>query len=143
MRYLLDTNIALSPASVRPNPRIVSRIGQQSGECAIPAPVWHELTHGCLRLPNGKRRQALAVYLEEVVRSSFPIIPYDEVAARWHAAERERLERLGKTAPYVDGQIAAIARVSGLTLVTMNIKDFKSFEGVLVVDWSRSSRAAR
>jgi tRNA(fMet)-specific endonuclease VapC len=143
MRFLLDTNIVSSPASVQPNARIVSRISQHSGESAIPAPVWHELTYGCLRLPKGKRREALATYLEEVVRPSFLILPYDDVAASWHAAERERLERLGKTAPYVDGQIAAIACASGLTLVTMNLKDFRSFEGLRVEDWSRPSKTAR
>lgn len=143
MRYLLDTNVVSSPASIQPNQRIVSRLSQHSGQCAIPAPVWHELSYGCLRLPKGKRRDALAGYLEDVVRTSFPILPYDEVAAAWHAAERARLERLGRAAPYVDGQIAAIARAAGLTLVTMNTQDFKAFEGVEVVDWSRAARSPR
>lgn len=79
--------------------------------CAISAPVWDELTHGCRRLAAGKRRAAFEAYLEDVSRQSFPILPYDEVAATWHGLERARLETLGQPAPYIDGQIAAIAPV--------------------------------
>jgi predicted nucleic acid-binding protein len=41
-------------------------------------------------------------------------------AAEWHAAERARLAALGKTPPFVDGQITAIAYANSLTLVTLN-----------------------
>jgi tRNA(fMet)-specific endonuclease VapC len=73
----------------------------------------------------------------EVVLASFPILTYDEAAARWHGIERARLERLGKPSPYVDGQIAAIARVNELTLVTGNVRDFARFKGLAVADWSK------
>ena len=125
LRYLLDTNIVSSPVSKAPNAAIVQRLEAHGPECAIPAPVWHELTYGCRRLPAGKRRVALKIYIEEVVRESFPILPYDEVAAGWHGRERSRLEALGRPAPYVDGQIAAIAAVNALVLVTANTKDFR------------------
>jgi predicted nucleic acid-binding protein len=41
----------------------------------------------------------------------------------------------------VDGQIAAIAHVNGLVLVTTNDKDFVSFKGLAVENWS--SRGVR
>jgi tRNA(fMet)-specific endonuclease VapC len=41
----------------------------------------------------------------------------------------------GKTPPFVDGQIAAIAAVHGLVLVTRNVRDFLSFSGVRVESW--------
>jgi tRNA(fMet)-specific endonuclease VapC len=84
----------------------------------------------------GKRRAALEEYLQAVVRRSFPILPYDQVAADWHGRERARLEEAGKTTPFVDGQIAAIAFTRGLTLVTANTKDFRSFEGLRAIDWA-------
>ena len=62
-------------------------------------------------------------------------VPYDEAAAHWHGVERARLEALGRPAPYVDGQIAAIAHVNELTLVTANVKDFKRFSGIEVESW--------
>ncbi len=63
--------------------------------------------------------------------------PYDDVAATWHAGERARLERAGKPRPFADGQIAAIAAVNELVLVTRNVKDFKSFRGLELTDWAR------
>ena len=106
-------------------------------ECAIGAPVWHELTYGCRRLPKGKRRSALEAYLRDVVHGSFLILPYDEAAAAWHGDERARLEALGRPAPFVDGQIAAIAHVNGLVLATVNKKDFAGFKGLTVENWSK------
>jgi tRNA(fMet)-specific endonuclease VapC len=99
--------------------------------------VWHELTYGCRRLPKGKRRLALEVYLRDVVHGSFPILPYDEAAAAWHGEERARLEALSRPAPFVDGQIAAIAHVHGLVLATTNDKDFARFKGLTIEKWSK------
>jgi tRNA(fMet)-specific endonuclease VapC len=71
------------------------------------------------------------------VLASFPVLAYDEAAAQWHGIERARLEGLGKPAPYADGQIAAIAHVNELTLVTVNTKDFARFKDVDVENWSK------
>jgi tRNA(fMet)-specific endonuclease VapC len=75
--------------------------------------------------------------LYDVVHGSFPILPYDEAAATWHGEERARLEAHGRPAPFVDGQIAAIAHVHGLALVTTNDKDFARFKGLTVENWSK------
>lgn len=106
-------------------------------ECAVAAPVWHELTYGCQRLPRGKRRKAIEIYLHDVVLASFPVLAYDEAAARWHGQERARLEELGRAPPYVDGQIAAIAHVSEMVLVTANVKDFAGFKDVKIENWTK------
>ncbi len=73
----------------------------------------------------------------DVVRPSFPILPYDEGAASWHGHERARLEGLGRPVPYVDGQIAAIARTNKLVLVTVNSRDFARFSDLKVTNWSK------
>ena len=137
LRYLLDTSIVSSPVSKTPNPEIVRRLDEQGHECAIAAPVWHELMFGCRRLPRGKRRVALETYLRDVIQVSFPILPYDEVAATWHGHERARLEALGRPAPLVDGQIAAIAHVNQLVLVTLNTRDFARFKEIAIENWSK------
>ena len=138
IRYLLDTSIVSSPISKLPNAEIVKRLGVNGHDCAIAAPVWHELTYGCQRMPRGKRRDALETYLNDVVLGSFPVLAYDEPAAKWHGHERARLEKLGRPAPFVDGQIAAIAFVNDLMLVTMNVKDFARFKGVELENWSKA-----
>jgi tRNA(fMet)-specific endonuclease VapC len=135
--YLLDTSIVSSPISKQPNPEVLKHLEKHGHECAIVAPVWHELTFGCQRLPRGKRREAIETYLQDVVLASFPVLAYDEDAAHWHGIERARLDGLGKPAPYADGQIAAIAYVNELTLVTANVKDFARFKGVEVENWFR------
>lgn len=139
-RYLLDTSIVSSPISKVPNAAVLERLEEHGHECAVAAPVWHELTYGCHRLPRGKRREAVETYLKDVVLASFPILAYDEDAAHWHGLERTRLEGLGKPAPFVDGQIAAIAYVNEMTLVTVNVKDFARFKGVDVENWSKRRR---
>lgn len=137
LRFLLDTGIVSSPVSKLPNPDIVRRLQRHEHECAIAAPVWHELVFGWRRLPAGKRKEALGIYLRDVVQASFPILPYDEAAASWHGSERARLEASGRPAPYVDGQIAAVAHANGLVLVTLNTGDFSRFKDLEVEDWSK------
>lgn len=140
LRYLLDTSVLSAPISKQPNAEIVRRLARHGRECAIAAPVWHELTYGAGRLPRGRRRSAIESYLQDVVLASFPVLGYDEAAATWHGRERARLDKLGRPAPYADGQIAAIARVNDLVLVTCNVKDFARFEDLEVEDWSRQRR---
>lgn len=135
LKYLLDTNVVSEPALERPSNRMLQKLKEEAPNCAIAAPVWHELMYGVSRLPRGKRRAVLEAYLSEVVQGAFPVLPYDEGAAAWHAGERARLEKLGKTAAFVDGQIAAIAFVNGLQVVTENTKDFRRFKGVGVANW--------
>jgi tRNA(fMet)-specific endonuclease VapC len=137
LRYLLDTSVVSAPMTKTPHPHIIKRLEVYGHESAIAAPVWHELTYGCRRLPRGKRRNALERYLHDVVRASFPILAYDAAAATWHAYERARLEVLGRPAPFADGQIAAIAHANGLALIPLNVKDFARFKALDVRDWSK------
>lgn len=136
MRYLLDTNTVSEP--LRPNPAagVLRRLREHGGEAAIPAPVWHELRFGCARLARSRRREAVERYIETVVLASFPVLDYDREAADWHARERARLGADGRTPPFVDGQIAAIAHVNDLILVTSNARDFNGFRELRVQSWA-------
>jgi tRNA(fMet)-specific endonuclease VapC len=138
-RFLLDTSTVSRMMWVERDPGVEQRLREHGGECAIGAPVWHELRFGVLRLPRGKKRSGLERWLDEVVVATLPILPYDERAAEWHAEERVRLERAGRTPPFVDGQIAAIAATCGLPVVTANLDDFKWFKGLTTLNWARSS----
>ena len=137
MKYLLDTNIVSEPLRPAPNPKVMARLKRHSGELAIASLVWHELWFGSQRLPVSTKRTVIERYLNEVVAVSMAILPYDQAAAEWHATERARLMALGRTPPFVDGQIMAIAKANGLILVTLNPKDYEAFAGVKVEDWSR------
>lgn len=125
------------PIKSRPDEQVLARIEEHDGELATCAIVWHELRYGATRLPASRKRRAIEAYLERVVRTALPILPYDEESASWHAQERARLGRRGRPPSAADGQIAAIARVHELVLVTANVRDFRRFEGLGVQDWTR------
>lgn len=125
-----------------PDPKLMNRLEAAWSECAIASPVWQELTYGCRRLPRVRRNLRIETYLNEVLQASFPILSNEEAAAAWHGQERSRLESIGRPAPFIDGQIAAVAHVSQLVLVTANPRDFKNFEGLRGENWLRSTRLA-
>lgn len=136
-KYLLDTNIVSEPLRPTPNAKVMARLKRHQDELAIATVVWHELWFGCNRLPASAKRAAIENYLNQVVAVSMLVLPYDQPAAEWHAAERARLTRIGKTPPFVDGQIIAIAHTNDLILVTLNPSDYAAFDGVTGEDWSK------
>ncbi len=138
LTYLLDTNIISEPLRPVPNQQVLERLKRYEDEMALAAIVWHELLFGAYRLSPSARRSAIEQYLSQVIAPTIPVLPYDNRAAQWHAAERARLVGLGKTPPFADGQIAAIARVNNLILVTANTADFALFQDIQVKDWSSS-----
>ena len=133
--YLLDTNVLSEPAKPAPNPGVQQRLVEAEGTVATASLVWHELWFGCYRLPTSHRRRALRTYLRDVIAPHVPVLGYDDAAAARHAAERARLTVEGRTPSFVDGQIAAIAHVHALVLVTANVSDYESFDGLTIENW--------
>ena len=140
LRFLLDTNTVSALLWPSVPPQLPAKIEAHDGECAIASVVSHELRCGCDLLPPSRRRSALEAFLHDVVRPSFEMLDYDDRAADWHATERARLVRAGLTPAFVEGQIAAVARVNGLTLITDNIKDFSKFAELRVESWLAPQR---
>ena len=138
LKYLLDTSTLSAAIAAKPDRNVVNRLGLRGGQCAIASVVWNELVYGWSRLPEGKRKTELEAFLHDVVLKSFPVLPYGEEEATWHGLERARQESLGRPGPYVDGQIAAIAHVNSLILVTANVRDFARFKNVIVEDWTHA-----
>ncbi|MBB6375521.1 tRNA(fMet)-specific endonuclease VapC [Pseudonocardia eucalypti] len=132
--YLLDTNVLSEAARPAPDSRVLARLAEVEGNAAISAVTWHELRFGVRRLPPCRRRDALEVFVSEV-SARFPVIPYDERAASWHAVERARLEQAGFSRAFADGQIAATAATNALVLVTRNTADFAGFSGLMTENW--------
>jgi tRNA(fMet)-specific endonuclease VapC len=118
-----------------PNQQLLERWKRHEDEIAIATIVWHELFFGVCRLPLSARRSAIEQYLTKVIGPTVPILPYDNQAALWHASERARLARQGRTPSFADGQIAAIAQINNLILVTANTTDFEMFQDLRIVNW--------
>ena len=138
MKYLLDTNVLSEAVKADPNRKVMAMLERHQDEIATAAPVWHELLFGCLRLPVSRKRDMIETYLENVVLRNMDILPYDERSAEWHAQQRAKLSMQGKVPSFVDGQIAAIAWVHDMILVTRNTHDFKSFEDIRVLNWHKA-----
>ena len=134
--YLLDSNVVSEPMRPRPDPAVLDRMAEHQGDCAISAITWHELWFGVDRLPSGRRRNALTAYVR-LLPSQFPILDYDASAAEWHATLRARDGVAGTARPFADGQIAAVAAMNDLTLVTRNTADFAGIDGLALENWHR------
>lgn len=135
VRFLIDTNTLSEPLRPIPNANVVEMLRRHQKEIATATIVWHELLFGCNRLPDSRKRQTIEKYLKEVVEPNIPLLAYDANAATWHATERARLASIGKTPSFADGQIAAIAKVNGLILVTNNVSDYADFLELQVENW--------
>lgn len=134
-RYLVDTCVISNPRHTRPDPGTSELLARHDGELATASVVWHELLCGVERLAPSRRKEALWHYLHDVVAETVVILPYDSVAAEWHARQRAELSRRGLTPSFPDGQIAAIAATRGLVLATRNVKHFECFAGLQVEQW--------
>ncbi len=98
--------------------QVVANIAQYHAQITISASVVYELVRGVRLLPDSKKRLKTLDYIESVL-SKFPVLPYTE-------AEAARLQQLGKTASFVDAQIASVAKTNNLILVTRNVDDFEN-----------------
>lgn len=133
LRYLLDTNIVSQPVTKQPHAGAMAKLREFGDVCAIASTTWHELHFGVERLPASKRRAKIEHYLRGLP-SVMPILDYDAAVAAWHGKKRAELELGGQSTPILDGQIAAVAHVHSLVVVTANVVDFEPF-GVTVENW--------
>jgi tRNA(fMet)-specific endonuclease VapC len=135
IKFLLDTNIISESIKLQPSDIFLEHFRQNLADSAIASVTWHELLYGLYRLPESRRKRNLSDYLTQVIQEKMIILPYCGAAADWFAAERARLTTLGQMPSYPDGQIAAIAKVNNLILVTRNISDYANFAGLTIENW--------
>jgi tRNA(fMet)-specific endonuclease VapC len=140
-RYLLDTNVLSEPVRREPDAAVVNKLREHGGELATASVVWHELIFGVGLLRSSRKRTAIERYLTEVISAALPILPYDATAAEWHGEQRARLLKVGRPPAFADGQIAAVAAIHDLILVTDNVRDFEHFDGLRVERWHRAVKS--
>ncbi len=76
-------------------------------------------------MPEGKRKKSIENYLYNDIVNNYRIIPYTKTTADVHSDIMKTLNEKGFSLPYADSQIASVAFVNNLTLVTRNVKDFE------------------
>ena len=135
IRYLLDTNVLSEPVRRTPNSGVLAKLANLTGQCATAAPVLEELVFGVRRLPPSHKRDELQRFVDLLLNSDMPILPYDTAAACWLGEERARLGALGTPLPIMDSLVAAVAHVNDLVLVTRNTRDFERHIDLPVENW--------
>src|SRR5947209_1773252 len=113
MIYLFDTNHA--SLLWRGHPQLIEKItstGRDNFLLCMPsvAELWF-MVYNSLRISENE--QKLRAFLED-----FDILNLDDNAAIEFGKIKAELRKVGRPVPDVDAQIAAIARSSGLTLLT-------------------------
>lgn len=131
--YLLDTNIISDMIKPKPQEAVLRWLeGQQAAGLFLAAVSLGETRRGVTELPPGRKREALEQWYAgpEGPRQWFNerIIAFDWRAAEAWADLSADGRRKGRPRSPIDMMIAATALVHGLTVVSMNQRDF---EGVV------------
>ena len=131
MTYLLDTNVCIQFLRQR-HAGVVQRVqSHQPSELRLCSIVVAELYYGSERSAQAAANRAKV----DAFVQPYLSLPFDGDAAKTHARIRRHLEILGMPIGPYDSQIAAIALVHGLTLVTHNTAEFGRVPGLPTEDW--------
>jgi tRNA(fMet)-specific endonuclease VapC len=128
--FLLDTNICSAHLS-RPS-GLAHRFMQHLGRLHLPTVSLGELYAWAYRRPNQAK---LLRSIEEDLLADVILLDFDRNAAHEFGRLRGTLLSQGISVSLVDLQIAAVALVHNLTLITHNTKDFLHVPGLRLDDW--------
>ena len=140
--FLLDTNVLSELMRERPAAAVLDWFAQNTqGVMHTSTITQAEILTGIALLPTGKRRTALAVAAEQMFEHEFAgrCLAFDAAAAKNYAVIVAVRSRQGRPISTEDAQIAAIALTAGFAVVTRNVRDFESIEGLVLADPWQSS----
>jgi len=134
MKYLLDTNIISEMQKSKCNQNVISFMEKIPAEDMFISVIsMGELCYGMEKLPPGKKKHELAIWLYTQVSEWFKdrVIALDtDVLLEWGKIRAHS----DRTMPVIDSLIAAAAITHHMTLVTRNVKDFKDIEGISLIN---------
>lgn len=132
-----DTNVLSEPLRPQPDHRVVGWLREHHADLAITAITAGELRYGVRRLPAGRRRDALAAAVEDLIASAGDrLLAYDGAASLAYARLRADLEARGRVIGPEDLMIAAICVSSGCAIATRNVRHFADAGLVIHDPWS-------
>ena len=139
MNYLLDTNVLSELVCENPHPNVMTFIHETDEDrFFLSVMSWAEIRRGIALLPEGRKRERLAQWLNEDLRERFAgrLLPIDlTIAYRWGQLMANAKSR-GRSPSVADGFLAATAWVHNLQIVTRNEKDFLDLEVRLFNPWT-------
>ncbi len=137
--WLLDTNVVSELLRPSLHPAVEAWVEERSAiDLYFSAVGEAELRYGVATLPMGRRRDALALVVEAILREDFNgrILSFDRAAACQYADIAAMHRAIGRPIAPIDCQIAAIARSQEMAVVTRNIRDFEGMDVEVIDPWT-------
>jgi len=132
---VLDTNVLSEMMKATPNILVQDWINRQDAATLyITSITLSESLFGIATLPTGKRRDALSITLNGLLKLfAGRILSFDEPAARCYAERAAQAKSAGKTLPLPDGYIASIAAAHRFVVASRDTAPFQA-AGVNVIN---------
>ena len=133
--YLLDTNIISEPSRAKPDSSVLEKLKMYATYSAISSITVAEIQKGICTLPDGIKKDRLAIFLNEEILPLYTQIPFDIHAALIYGSCEASLEAIGKPHQFFDMLIASTAIANNMILVTRNTADFTDIPGLMIENW--------
>lgn len=125
MLWLLDTCVVSEPFKKSPQAGVMQWLLHNAAQSALPSVVLGEIFYGLERMPAGRSRNELQLWVEALSRQfGGRTLPTDDAVWRVFGRLKASVEAIGHPQHDLDLLIAATASVHQLTLVTRNTKHF-------------------
>lgn len=133
---LLDTNVISELSKPKPDIRVDQWLDENEAEGLWTSAITvAELRAGLADLPDGRRKTELVKLIDELLkRFGRSPVAFDALAAEEYAVIVASRKKRGRPIEALDALIAASAISHGLTLATLNTRDFEGIERLEVVD---------
>lgn len=136
---VLDTNVLSELVRPEPAASVLAWLaGYRRTDFCATAVSEAEIAYGLALLPNGRRRDALRQATARLLGEGLGgrVLPFDRTAAAFYGEIAAARRAAGRPIATADGQIAAIARARGATLIaTRDIGGFQGCGVELVNPW--------
>lgn len=131
--YLFDTDTITNILKKRPSPQLVSKLKTLRYEQQYISTITiSEIVYGAMK---SKAPEYHLKNLEQLILPAVNVLSFDSRAAFTYGKIRAELEQKGMPLSHADIQIAAIALINDLTLVTGNTKHFMRIDSLKVENW--------
>jgi predicted nucleic acid-binding protein len=136
---VLDTNVLSETLRPSPDPRVLAWFGAQRRASLFTTTITHaEILYGLGLLADGARRRALSGAIDAIFKEDFAgrLLTFDRDAAEVYSQIAVSRKSAGLPIGLFDAMIVSVARSTGATLATRNVKDFAECGVALIDPWA-------